>query len=171
MKMITILILAIVIAGQSLLASERIDAMINEDAMTTLQEIANKKNEIQETKDSLEKMQKSLKAAKNGQQTYIKIRNIAGTLAIVAIAIGAYKTSFPSGLKFTGLKLMFSSYIAVTGLGQGMIKLNQGDIENLSREIIMSLIKISKLEKGINRQVKVLCKEDPRHELCYTCVP
>jgi hypothetical protein len=112
-------------------------------------------------------LQAQLKTAKKGQATYITVRNVAGTLAIIAIAVGAYKIKFPRALKFNGLRLMLSSYLAVSTYGQGMVKLNQNDIENLSREIIFSLIKISKLESDMNKQIAVLCKQDQRHELCY----
>jgi hypothetical protein len=168
MKIIKSFLLILLLSTQALYASERIDSIVYADTYASLEGISKQKNEIQEKKDYLQKMQASLKQAKKGQATYVKIRNIAGTLAIIAIAIGAYKTTFPSGVKFTGLKLMLSSYIAVSGLGQGMIKLSQTDIQNLSREIIRSLISISKLEKGIDRQVFILCKQESRHELCYT---
>lgn len=150
-----------------LFASDRTKEVITADAMVTLQQIAIKKAEIETTIASLKELQLNLEKKRKGRATYIQVRNIAGTLAIIAIAVGAYKTELPRLVNFTGLKLMLSSNLAVSGIGLGVIQLNQSEIEDLSRQVILSLIKLSKLEKGIDYQVKILCREDPRHQLCY----
>ncbi len=167
MKFLKIALLVNLIIWQSVFASSRIDALIEEEAFATLQEISNKRAEIVDTREMINKYQKSLQELRKGKDTYIKVRNIAGSIAIVAIAIGAYTIKFPNGIRFTGLKLMISSYVAVVGFDMGMIKLNQKDTERLSREIIMAKIILSALEKNLDRQVKVLCEEEPRHQICY----
>lgn len=167
MKIAFLVILVFSMIQQTALASKRIEDVLTTDLTESFQQIALRKSELSETKESIEALQLKLKEARKGKATYIKIRNVAGTLAIVSIATGAYKLTFPSGLKFTGLKLMLSSYLAVSGVNEGMIKLNQSDIENLSRQIILSLIRISKIEKAINAEIKIFCHQDPRDRLCY----
>lgn len=147
--------------------SERVDSIIDNDVMETLENISIKKEEIKNIKKTLDTLGNQLKKVKKGQTTYVRIRNVSGTLAIIAIAAGAYTARFPKGIRLTGLKLMFSSYLAVTTYGESMVTLNQTDIENLSRDIIMNRVKISKLEKSMAKQIVVLCAEDPRHILCY----
>lgn len=164
-----IFLLSILLLSQLMpaFASERTDDLLNSDIEESFTSISTRKEEIANSKAMLNSLQSKLKEARKGKATYIKFRNVAGTLAIVAIAVGAYKITFPSGLKFTGMKLMLSSYIAVSGLNEGMIKLNQNDIENLSREVILSLIRISKLEKALNAELKTYCRQEPRNGLCY----
>ena len=171
MKILMVLVVMFTLFSESFMgglwASDRVNDVFNDDIYQTLQDISQKQDEIKQTKEAMISLQAQLKTAKKGQATYITVRNVAGTLAIIAIAVGAYKIKFPRALKFNGLRLMLSSYLAVSTYGQGMVKLNQNDIENLSREIIFSLIKISKLESDMNKQIAVLCKQDQRHELCY----
>jgi hypothetical protein len=149
------------------MASGRTDEILSLDLQTQFDSFALKKDEIAEAKKTLQTLQVKLKDARNGKDIYLRIRTVAGTLVIIGVAAGAYKITFPAGFKFTGVKLMLSSYLAVTVMNEGMIKLNQSDIENLSREIILGLIKISKSEKALNKNIKLLCQEDPRHRLCY----
>lgn len=149
------------------MASGRTDVILNTDLQETFLKISERREEINKSKVMMNSLQAKLKEARKGKATYIKFRNIAGTIAIVAIAIGAYKITFPTGLKFTGMKLMLSSYLAVSGINEGMIKLNQNDIEDLSREVILSLIRISKMEKALNAELKTYCHQDPRDRLCY----
>ncbi len=167
MKIVKLFIIMSVLAIQGAFASSRTDDVLAADAMNTLKVISVRLDEIQVTKNSLKKLEESLKAAKKGKSTYIKIRNVAGTLAIVAIAVGAYKIQFGGEGRFGGLKVMLGSYLAVSGFEEGLIKLNQKEIEKLSREIIMSYVKISRLEKAIKSEVGILCEQDPRHQLCY----
>jgi hypothetical protein len=167
MKFLKIAALIFTIFWQSVFASNRVNIIVEEDTFTSLKNITTKRIEINDTRKMINKLQNSLIYVRKGQDTYIKVRNIAGNFAIIAIAIGAYTTKFSNGIELTGLKLMISSYVAVAGFDMGMIKLNQADIEKLSREIIMTKIKLSALEKNLDREVKILCEEDSRHPICY----
>lgn len=166
MKLIVI-ILSLFICLQSALASRRTDEVLSLDFQSQFDSFALKKDEIAVAKKTLQTLHVKLKEARNGKDIYLRIRTVAGTLAIIGLAAGAYKITFPAGFNFTGAKLMLSSYLAVTVMNEGMIKLNQSDIENLSREIILGLIKICKSENALNKNIKLLCQEDPRHRLCY----
>jgi hypothetical protein len=167
MKRLITICLSLLFIAQSAMASQRLDDLLNSDLAERFESISSRKEDIEKSKEMMNSLQAKLKEARKGKAAYIKFRNVAGTVAIIAIAVGAYKITFPTGLKFTGMKLMLSSYIAVSGLNEGMIKLNQSDIEDLSREVILSLIRISKLEKALNAELKTYCHQDPRDRLCY----
>lgn len=167
MKFLYTFILIFSLAFQAVSASNRTDEILSEDLSESFHQLKDRKNEIYEAKKKMQELQLQLKEARKGKDTYLKIRNIAGTIAIVAIAVGSYKLTFPSGFKFTGLKLMASSYATVYGMNEGLIKLNQTDIENLSKDIVFGLIKVSKAEKSLNTEIKYFCHQDPRDELCY----
>lgn len=162
MKILMPFLLVLLLCIQSAFAASRMDRLLDQDAMEALEVIFFKKIEIHENKELLLGVEAKLKKAKKGQAIYVQMRNIGGTLTIMAIVIGTYKAHFPLGMRF-----LLGTYLSMSDAGNKMIKLNLGDIQKLNRELLKAQAKIALMEKELNQQIKYFCKEDSRHQLCY----
>ncbi|MBY0415298.1 MAG: hypothetical protein K2Q18_14095 [Bdellovibrionales bacterium] len=161
---ITSLFMIILIFSMNLgstFSSEKVSELIARDASEMLDTLTRKKGEINEYKKQLENIDIHLKKTNLGQVTYLQFDRIAGSLIIVGVMIGSYKTHFPPGLR-----AMIAGYTTVTGISRGMIKLSPDLFKLFVHHVSLLNSRIKIANEKLDQQVKYYCNIYPYHEQC-----
>ncbi|RPJ77890.1 MAG: hypothetical protein EHM20_05225 [Alphaproteobacteria bacterium] len=162
MKSFFIIIFILLFGLQGLLASDRVDQIIEQDAMESLQQIWLKKKELREKKAPLQQIYIKLKTMKKGQPVFLQARNVGGTMVIATILIGTYRAHFP-----LGMRVLLEMYLSNSNHDRRSVRLSNSEIRRMSKDLSISLDQIKVIEKSLENQTRYLCEQDSRHQLCY----
>ncbi len=143
-------------------ASERTDALISFDSMAAIDQIHQDRLDLADNKMELSKIEKNIKRTRKGQNVYIEVKRIGGTLLIIGIIIGSYKAYFPPGFR-----AMLGAYVTVDGLSHGLVKLNDKDIKKIIEDITKLNAIVKAHEKQLEKKLKYYCQIEPNHSACY----
>lgn len=162
MKSFFTIICILLFGFQASLASERVDQIIEKDALESLQQIAIQKKELRQQKVLLQQIDIKLKTIKKGQPVFLQARNVGGTLIIATIVIGTYRAHFP-----LGMRVLLEMYLSNTSHERGLIRLTNSEIKKMSKQLSLLLNQVKVIEKTLANQTRHLCEQDSRHQLCY----
>jgi hypothetical protein len=159
-KIIVIQIIQLMCIGQTF-SSTRVDTVISEDSEVILYELGGHLEELKDLETEISGIEKHLKLTNKGKNIYLKFETIAGAVVAVVVMIGAYKAHFPPGFR-----AMIGAYITVTGVGRGLIKLSEKEVNFILLEILRLKKSISESELNLKYQIKFYCKENTDNPVC-----
>lgn len=162
MKYFFIIIFILLFGLQGPLASDRVEQIIEQDTLESLQKISLEKKELVEKKIPLQQIAIKLKTMKKGQSVFLQARNVGGTLIIATIVIGTYRAHFP-----LGMRVLLEMYLSNSNYGHRSIRLSNREIRRMSKDLSIMLNQIKEIEKSLDNQILHLCGQDSRHQLCY----
>lgn len=158
-------------------ANGRVDGLINEDANARLTRIEEIQTNLNTAKKDLDSFEKSLLAAsktESREKVFVVIRNTAGITAAISLAITgkllyAPKTSgslYNLLLAYGGAAVTGGAALVAAGAEVG-VYFSKNEAKSLRQKITeLQSVLVSK-QKELKTEVKILCKDDPRHKLCY----
>ena len=161
-------------------ANGRVDNIINEDANARLTRIEVTQVNLSNAKKDLDSFEKSLLPAsktENRERVFVTIRNTAGIAAAISFALtGTFFYKARVAKSEGGLYNLLLAYggVTVTGAtalvaagGEVGVYFSKNEAESL-REKVKELQNVLILNQNeLKTEVKLLCKDDPRHKLCY----
>lgn len=147
--------------GRATYSSEQVEDLISRDAKETLDSIAEKKYEMSEYADRLDDLDLPLQKANKGQIVYLQFDRLAGSIIVVGIMVGSYKTNFPPGLR-----AMIAAYTTATGISRGMVKLNSTQLKLFLNHVVLLQGKINQAHQKLDKEAAYYCKIYSHHELC-----
>lgn len=142
-------------------ASDRVRAALIQDNYFALEELQDKKAELQDHKDTLNNIEKHLKTTEKGNAVYYNFQKIGGSLLLIGIVVGSYKASFPPGLR-----AMVAGYVTVNGASKGMVKLSSAEVIQLLEKVKTLRDSINKKEAGLKSQMAFYCAQENYHSAC-----
>lgn len=158
--MVLFLCLQVLVASE-VKASTRVEELYNQDIQSSLSELMIQVNEVKALRSELNKIDRSLRLTKKGQNIYLKFETIAGAVIMVGVVIGSYKAYFPPGLR-----AMLSAYLTVTGISHGFIKLNDNEVKRLLAQLALISNRLSVSEKNLKGQIQYYCQGDKSYMIC-----
>jgi hypothetical protein len=161
LKKITYFVFLFTLIIQGTLASDRTEAIFNNDATLALDLLNEQKEKLEDFRSEVSQIDFHLQKSKKGQAIYLRFDKIAGSLVIVGAIIGSYKAHFPPGFR-----VMLSAYTTVTGVEQGMIKLNEKYVKIFIYQVQLLNKRLDIADKKIAVQAAFYCKNKQDHELC-----
>ena len=142
-------------------SNEKIKAALRQDNYFALEELQDKKMELQDHRKTLNTIESHLKTTEKGNAVYYNFQRIGGSLLLIGVVVGSYKASFPPGLR-----AMVAGYVTVNGASKGMIKLSRAEVIQLLEKVKILKDSISKKEAGLNSQVAFYCAQENYHSAC-----
>lgn len=158
--LVTLLMILMVVEAQ---AFDRVSALMSDDAFVMLDSLVDQREELKQNKEDIRQIETHIRTTSKGQNVYLQLKNIAGSIVIVGIIIGSYKAKFPPGLR-----AMMSAYVTMHGLNASFIKLNTKDIKKLTDEITKFNTLIKQREAQMKTKFLYYCNQEPTHPVCCT---
>ena len=144
-------------------AFDRVSSLMQDDAFVMLDQLTDQREELKQNKEEIRQIEAHIKTTSKGQNVYLQLKNVAGSIIIVGIIIGSYKAKFPPGLR-----AMMSAYVTMHGLNASFIKLNNKDLKKLSDEIQKFNTLIKQRESQLRTKFLYYCDQEPTHPICCT---
>lgn len=168
----TTLLMILTLTTQASFASSRTDELVNKDATDRLQKILELKNTIKKNDAALSILEKELleEIIKADKQKTAKIVLAVGTVGM-ALSAAYIKMHGPRyGVMpdeaFLGLfGFVTSSVVTVSGGAKYLFNINDAEILLKKVRELKAANKMD--ERNLNKEIALLCVEDPRQELCY----
>jgi hypothetical protein len=173
----TIIVIALLISNA--FASSRVETLLHEDASTRLTHIEEIQNSMLSASLVLVGFEKALESSEkieNCEKIFVKIRNVAAVTSAISLAITGrliLKKGPPSEGRLYNLLLAYGG-VAVTGVtgvvatgGELGVYFSKNDAKELRIKINDLQTKLHAKNIELNAEIKLLCKDDPRHKLCY----
>jgi len=174
----TFILLAFFIAHSH--ASSKIDNIIKDDSTLRLNRIEEIQANLKSATKELSQFQQDLKIATKSQKqrkVFVIIRNTAAVSAALTLALTAtiYAKTIPASsegaiyglIGVYGGSILTAGSALIAGGAEIGVYLNKNDAENLGLKIKELQKNLSIKESALKNEVNILCKEDPRHILCY----
>ena len=144
-------------------AFDRVSSLMQDDAFVMLDQLTDQREELKQSKEEIRQIENHIKTTSKGQNVYLQLKNVAGSIIIVGIIIGSYKAKFPPGLR-----AMMSAYVTMHGLNASFIKLNNKDLKKLSDEVKKFNTLIKQRESQLRTKFLYYCDQEPTHPICCT---
>lgn len=182
-KTIFVSLLCLNLMSASAFAQSRMESVISDSARIELDLISSLQKEIARGEVQLNILDQDLAtAAKNnrGHEIFLKTRNAAGITTLVGVAtlgIGLAVVNFakagPSGPRgwgavgamYGGILVAVAGSVAVVSEAGVLLTKSEADTIRASIKELKSITIIRK--KELKREITLLCKQEPTHQLCY----
>ncbi len=160
-------------------ASSKIDSLVSEDTLNRLNTIENLQKSLDiSTKEIIEFEKSLLKAEKvaGREKVFVIIRNTMGVAAAGSFALsGTLLLKRGGGSEGSLYNILFGQAMAVVGAGATVVAIGSEVGVYFSKNEAKSLLiktkelklKIKNQETSLKTEIAFLCKDDPRHQLCY----
>lgn len=157
----------LVLALQALLlgvavSSDRVDFLLEEDSLKSLDSIELKLNQTLELKRQLQSIDFHLAKKSTGESVYLKFERIVGAVVVSGLVAGSASIYFPPGIR-----AMISAKIVARGLRSGMIELSEQDSLKIRNDLALMRLRLESTEKSLGREVQYYCKHVYYHDLCH----
>jgi hypothetical protein len=164
----------------NLYANTRVDGVISEDAMTRLNTIENLRQNLNASNVELKSFEKKLEAASkvaSREKVFVVIRNtalVAAAISLAAtgsllynVAVAKSEGSLYSLLAAYGTGAIAGGTAVVAAGAEVGVYFSKNEASSLGKQIKELQGMISSKQKDLSLEVNLLCKDEPRHKLCY----
>lgn len=160
-------------------ASSKIDSLVSEDTLNRLNTIENLQKSLDISTKEIIEFEKSLLKAKKvagREKVFVIIRNTMGVAAAGSFALsGTLLLNRGGGSEGSLYNILFGQAMAVVGAGATVVAIGSEVGVYFSKNEAKSLLiktkelklKIKNQETSLKTEIGILCKDDPRHQLCY----
>lgn len=145
----------------SVMASSRVDLLLEEDSLNSLDAIELKLDEMDELQSQLKNIDLHLAKRKSGEGLYLKFERIGAGMFAAGIVSGISTIYFPPGLR-----AMIGANVAARGMKSGMIVLSVNDVNKMMSSLIIMQMKIKSSKRSLFRESEYYCKQVSNHQLC-----
>lgn len=149
------------LAMGSVMASSRVDLLLEEDSLNSLDAIELKLDELDELQSELKNIELHLAKRKSGEGVYLKFERIGAGMFGAAIVSGISTIYFPPGLR-----AMIAANIASRGIKSGMIVLSANDVNKILSNLVILQMKIKSSKRSLFKESGYYCKQVNSHQLC-----
>ncbi|AUN99770.1 hypothetical protein DOM21_01945 [Bacteriovorax stolpii] len=181
LKAVSFVFLSFLLASQAVYSSSRVDSVVSDGAIERLNKISALKSELVEGQKNLDAFELKLLRVNEehkAHQFFFETRKVASIATVVSfsmLGVGMLSATARIPKPTSLIEKSFITYgsvailpsaIAAAGSQIGfMLTKNESDKLRVDIKNIKSVLKIK--NKELESEVKVLCGQEPRHQLCY----
>ena len=174
----SLILMALLISSS--FASTRVENILDEDSSTRLSHIEELQQNLSNAKRDLNDFEKALSAAskvESREKIFVTIRNVAGVsaaLSLLATSALFYKAKIVRSegslytllMAYGGTMITGGTALVATGAEVG-VYFSKNETKNLREKIKDLQSVLTSKQNELKTEVNLLCKEEPRHKLCY----
>lgn len=161
MKMLKVVLLSFILVIQSAYSFDRLDEMLMDDAEIKLNILEQRENQNNTYLSDIHSIELRLRTLREGENVYIQVQSVAGSMLMLALVIGGAKLHIPPGTR-----AMVGAYITVKGLSRGVVRLNATEVKKLTEKLRELTYRLGVTKRDIRKQANYYCSIFPNHNMC-----